>query len=261
MQIDCICIVVDEDGSSPYDALLIDGQRRTDANHSRFRRPTGYGLTSLDLNMRVNRMSQATMPGDTHRGEPYTVTTQEGPPGRCNVRRPTSVRALDRYDGLARFFHWTFAAGIIYASIAGYTLARLGGGPVREFLSQLNMSIGTVLTVIFPFRVGWKLVRIEPRALPGVSARQQSVARIVHGVIYVTIFAVLASGYLMVPNGYSFFGLVDVHTPFKKGPLTDELFVVHRASCALLAGLVMLHVLAVIKHQLVKRADVLRRML
>jgi cytochrome b561 len=36
---------------------------------------------------------------------------------------------------------------------------------------------------------------------------------------------------------------------------------VHRASCALLAGLVALHVLAVIKHQLIARNGVLRRML
>jgi len=137
----------------------------------------------------------------------------------------------------------------------------MADGPVREFLSQLNMSIGTVLMLLFPLRVGWKLVRTEPRALPDVSATQQSLAHIVHGVIYVMIFAVLASGFLMVPNGYSFFGLVEIHTPFEKGPLTDELFAVHRATCALLAGLVMLHVAAVIKHQLFARNDVLRRML
>jgi cytochrome b561 len=87
------------------------------------------------------------------------------------------------------------------------------------------------------------------------------VARIVHAVIYVMIFAVLTSGFLMVPNGYSLFGLVEIHTPFQKDQLTDELFAVHRTSCALLAGLVLLHVLAVIKHQLIARNGVLRRML
>jgi superoxide oxidase len=65
----------------------------------------------------------------------------------------------------------------------------------------------------------------------------------------------------MVPDGYSFFGLVEIHTPFAKGALTEQLFVFHRMSCALLAALVVLHVLAVIKHQLISRVDVLRRML
>ncbi len=99
-----------------------------------------------------------------------------------------------------------------------------------------------------------------PRALPGVSAGQYLLARGIHSVIYVTIFAVLASGFLMVPNGYSFFGLVEIHTPFPKGPLTDTFFAVHRVGCALLAALVTLHVLAVVKHQLIARNDVLRRM-
>ncbi|WP_167760270.1 cytochrome b [Paraburkholderia pallida] len=181
--------------------------------------------------------------------------------GRLGFNRLQRRPARDRYDGLARFFHWTFAACIVYASVAGYTLTRLANGPVHHFLSQLNMSIGTVLIVLFPFRAGWKLVRAEPRAMHGVSARQQLLAHGVHGVLYLTMFAVLASGFLMVPNGYTFLGLFEIHTPFQKGPLTDALFAVHRASCALLAGLVVLHVLAVVKHQWIARNDVLRRML
>jgi superoxide oxidase len=97
--------------------------------------------------------------------------------------------------------------------------------------------------------------------MPDVSVRQQSLARLIHGVIYATIFAVLVTGFLAVPNSYSFFGIAEIHTPFGKGPLTEAFFMVHRISCALLAGLVVLHVLAVIKHQLIARRDVLHRML
>jgi len=178
-----------------------------------------------------------------------------------HARRLKRGHDPDRYDGVARLFHWVFAAGIIYASIAGYALAQLSSGPERDFLSRLNMSIATVLIVLFPLRVCWKFVRIEPRALPDVSEVQLALAHRVHILIYITMFAVLASGFLMVPNGYSFFGLVEIHTPFVKGALIDKLFVIHRASCALLAGLVLLHVLAVVKHQLIARNDVLRRML
>jgi superoxide oxidase len=209
----------------------------------------------------VNRMLQAAIRSSTRAGEPRATAVHTGRSGEYKFRRPTRKRDLDRYDGLARLFHWIFAAGIIYASVMGYTIAHIAGGPVHDFLSRLNMSIATVLIVLFPLRVGWKQIRIEPRALPGVSARQHVVARGIHTVIYVAIFAVLASGFLMVPNGYSFFGLVEIHTPFAKGPLTDEFFAMHRASCALLAGLVALHVLAVVKHQWIARNNVLRRMI
>ena len=211
--------------------------------------------------MSVNRMLQAAPLSRNGTGDAQAATIQNGGPDEHNARRLERVRDLDRYDGVARFFHWVFAAGIIYASVAGYTLARLSGGPERDFLSQLNMSIATVLIVLFPLRVYWKFVRIEPRPLPDVSALQNALANRVHILMYVTIFAVLASGFLMVPNGYSFFGLVKIRTPFVKGALTDKLFVIHRASCALLAGLVVLHVLAVVKHQLIARNNVLRRML
>ena len=201
------------------------------------------------------------MRSSTQTGEPQTMIAQNRYLALRALHQQVGDAEPGRYDGVARFFHWTFAVSIIYASVAGYSLARIANGPVHDFLSQLNMSIGTVLIVLFPLRVVWKLVRVEPRALPNVSIRQQTLAHAVHAVIYVTIFAVLASGFLMVPNGYSFFGLIEIDTPFQKGPLTDELFAVHRASCALLAGLVMLHVAAVIKHQLIMRNDVLRRML
>jgi superoxide oxidase len=220
-----------------------------------------YDLMSSDWKRRMNRMSRAVKRSSTRTGGPQAAIAASGCSGLRVLHQPAAEADPDRYDGVARFFHWTFAVWIIYASVAGYSITRLANGPVHEFLSQLNMSIGTVLIVLFPFRVGWKLVRNEPRALRDVSATQQLLARIVHAVMYAVIFAVLASGFLMVPNGYSFFGLVEIHTPFEKGPLTDELFAVHRATCALLAGLVVLHVAAVIKHQLVARNDVLRRML
>jgi cytochrome b561 len=211
--------------------------------------------------MSVNGMPRAATQGCDHASEPRAAAAQTGRLGARDTYQPKRERALDRYDGLTRFFHWVFAAVIIYTSVAGYMLARIGGGAVHDFLSRLNMSVATVLIVLFPLRVIWKFVRIEPRAVPNTSAWQRSLATGVHSLIYATIFAVLASGFLMVPNGYSFFGLIEIHTPFPKGALTDELFTVHRASCALLGGLVALHVLAVIKHQLIARNDVLRRML
>lgn len=193
--------------------------------------------------------------------EPRSAAEQSGRLNGNDTYRPNSERSGHRHDGLTRFFHWIFTAAIIYTSVAGYALTHIAGGAMHDILSRLNMSIATLLIVLFPLRVVWKFVRIEPRALPGMPGWQRTLATGIHNLIYVTIFVVLASGFLMVPNGYSFFGLIEIHTPFPKGALTEELFTVHRASCALLAGLVVLHVLAVIKHQLIARNDVLRRML
>jgi superoxide oxidase len=169
--------------------------------------------------------------------------------------------ARDRYDAATRLFHWLFAAGIIYASVVGYLLSSVTDRPLREHLSQLNMSIATVMLVLFPLRALWKLLRTEPSRLTGLPAWQLRVAHAVHGVLYVVMAIALVSGFLMVPHGYSWFGLFWIPTPFAKGPLTADFFVVHRIACALLASLVLMHVMAVAKHQLTGSAKVLRRML
>lgn len=171
-----------------------------------------------------------------------------------------ATHPLGRYDRLTRLFHWVFACIIIYVSIAGYALGRIGNHATRDFVSHFNMSLATVLILLFPLRVLWKFMRVEPPPLPGVSRGQRKLAQGVHAVLYLTILAVLVSGFLMVPQGYAFFGY-PIRTPFEQGPLTDALFLVHRISCAVLGSLVILHVLAVVKHQLIERRNVLGRML
>jgi superoxide oxidase len=183
------------------------------------------------------------------------------PPMNWSSPHLQPARADARYDSLARFLHWIFAAGILYASLAGYILTRMPEGAPRAFLSQFNMSITTVLIVLFPLRLFWKFARPQPADLPGVSGRQHAAAHGVHGLIYLCTGAALASGYLMVPHGYRFFGLFEIPTPFAQGPLTVACFAAHRAACAALVGLVALHVLAVVQHQCFARRDVLSRML
>jgi superoxide oxidase len=128
----------------------------------------------------VKRMPQPTPHCMSATADASAVTT--GHDGLIEHHAPSLKRSSnpDRYDGIARFFHWIFAAAIIYTSIAGYTLAQLSDGPVREFLSRLNMSIATVLILLFPLRVVWKFVRVEPRALAHVSAVQSRLAHAVH---------------------------------------------------------------------------------
>jgi superoxide oxidase len=218
-------------------------------------------LNDLDPRMSVNPMPHAATRSRNNSEHPRSIVERHGRIGGRGASGLNTERQTDRYDGLTRFFHWVFAVVIIYASVVGYALAHTAGGAIHDFLSRLNMSVSTVLILLFPLRLGWKLARVEPRALPVASAWQRSLASGVHNLIYLTIFVVLASGFLMVPNGYSFFGLIEIHTPFGKGALTEHIFAVHRASCALLAGLIVLHVLAVVKHQLIARINVLGRML
>lgn len=177
--------------------------------------------------------------------------------GRTTRKLATEVA---EYDVRTKILHWVFAGGILYASAVGYALHFIPPGRIHTGLSHLNMSLASVLILLFPFRVWWRIVRPEPAPPQGLSAGQVHAARMIQTVIYAAIFAVLASGYLMVPDGYWFFGFAWVPTPFAKGAVTDFFFMVHRIGCAALVSLVGLHLGGVILHTFVKPIGLLRRM-
>lgn len=165
---------------------------------------------------------------------------------------PTHPASPARYDLLARSLHWIFAIGILYATAVGYALHIIPEGEVHDFLSRLNMSLATVLIVLFPLRLLWRMMRREPAPPPGLAAAQVSLARRTQHLIYLTILGVLVSGYLMVPDHYRLFGLLTIPTPFAKGAITEAWFIAHRVSCGLLTALVALHLAGVVVHTWVR---------
>ena len=169
-----------------------------------------------------------------------------------------------RHDPLTRTLHWVFAIGIIYATIIGYALHFIAEGQLHTALSHLNMSLASVLIVLFPIRVWWRLVRRDPPPPSGLTPAQLRPARLIQAAIYATIGEVLISGYLMVPKSYMLFGAITVPTPFDGNPATQKVlhlfYWAHRAGCATLAGLVVLHVAGVIMHTVIRPIGLLRRM-
>ncbi|KVO39541.1 cytochrome B [Burkholderia ubonensis] len=167
----------------------------------------------------------------------------------------------DRYDGFTRALHWIFASIILYTMAAGFSLHVIKDPVIWHFVSTLNMSLATSLIPLFPIRYIWSFFRPQVAPIPSIPRAQQAIAHIVHSLIYVTTAFVLASGILMVPDGYWFFGLFYIATPFTKGPITDHWLVFHKNGCYVLIGLVALHIGAALKHHFITRNNVLKLML
>lgn len=167
----------------------------------------------------------------------------------------------DRHDRLTRILHWIFAFSIIYTMIAGYSLHVITNKSIFHFISTLNMSIATCLIILFPVRYVWSIVRIDPKPIESIPARQRAIAHAAHSLTYALIAFVLLSGFVMIPDGYWFFGAFYVKTPFSQGPITDHWFTLHRIACYTLTVMVIAHVGAAIKHHLILKNDTLKRML
>lgn len=165
------------------------------------------------------------------------------------------------FDRLSKVLHWVFAVGILYAMGVGYGLHLMQAGQTHDFFSHLNMSLATVLIVLFPIRLIWRLIRRQPAPPKGLAPQDLRRAVIVQSLIYALILIVLASGFLMVPHGYTLFGIAHVPTPFAKGAVTDAFFIIHRISCATLTALIGLHLAGVLLHTLVRPIGLIRRMI
>lgn len=181
-------------------------------------------------------------------------------PADIAKRNRVEIAPRQRYDRLSRFFHWSVAFGMIYTLIAGYALHLVADETAHNFLSVVNMSVGTVIAVLMVVRWLWSFFRPPVAPTDQVHSIQKNAAELAHSVIYAVTFAVLLSGFLMLDRDFKFFGLVEIPRLVQEEAVNHFFFKVHRASCMALVALLVLHVLAVLKHEKIDKSPILSRM-
>lgn len=165
-----------------------------------------------------------------------------------------------RYDLFSRILHWILAIGIIYATIVGYGLHFISDPQVFRFFSDLNMSLATVMAVLMTVRFVWRFFRPSVPYGSQISGHKKGLVILLHEMFYLIIFAVLISGFLMLEHGYVMFGLIQIPQPLNNPEVNRFFFSVHRYSCIALGIMLLMHISAVIKHQLMDKNPILSRM-
>lgn len=171
---------------------------------------------------------------------------------------------MDRhYHGPAKTLHWLTAMLIFIAFPLGVYMHNLRLSPTKLQLYSYHKWIGITALLIVILRVVWRLAKGAPAPLPG-PAWQQKAAALTHGVLYVLMFAVPLSGWLMssakgVPVVY--FGVLQLPDFVGKHEVLGD--ILKRAHAWLnfsMIGLVALHVVAALKHHFIDRDETLVRM-
>ena len=173
---------------------------------------------------------------------------------------------MQRYTKTAMSLHWltallivsAFAMGLVMTSIPGFSPAKL-----RYF--SWHKWLGVTVFALAVLRVLWRQFNPPPPHLANMPAWQHHAASAVHGLLYVLIFAVPLSGYLYTLSaGVPVVYLGIWPMPVFMGPNPEwkpVLREVHFWLDMTLAALVVAHAGAAIKHHVIDRDDVLRRML
>ncbi|CAM5762443.1 cytochrome b [Labrys miyagiensis] len=179
---------------------------------------------------------------------------------------PTASPVRHHYDRVQRAFHWLMAAIILVAIALGIWAAWLepGTSPRREIL-DIHKSLGMTALVLVVFRLIYRLAAGEPpyRAAPPVLTHLA--ARLAHAALYALMFFMPLTGYLFsASGGYSlpWFGLFSWPRllPLDKARALSGEYL-HDRGAWVIGAVLALHFLAVAWHSLVKRDEVLARML
>ena len=171
-----------------------------------------------------------------------------------------------RYTNVAILFHWLIALMIIGAFTMGLVMTDMPGlSPTKLKYYSWHKWAGVTILALACLRLLWRLGHKAPAYPDSMPAWQKSAANVLHGLLYVLMFAVPISGYFYtlsagVPVVY--FGLVELPVLMaKNAELKPVLKEVHFWLNMLLAGCVGMHVAAALKHHFIDRDGVIKRMM
>jgi cytochrome b561 len=169
-----------------------------------------------------------------------------------------------RFTNTAVALHWLAALLIFAAFPLGLYMADLDLSPTKLKLFSYHKWIGITVLLLSILRVLW--LRWHPAPpLPGsMPAWQQRAAHGLQHLLYLLLFAIPITGWLMSSaKGFQvvYLGVLPLPDLVGKNKELGELLEgIHEALNWLLLSLFVLHVAAALKHHFVERDDILIRM-
>lgn len=169
------------------------------------------------------------------------------------------------YGWISILMHWSMAVVIIGLAILGLWMVDLGYySPWYQLAPFWHKSIGLLLVPLLLFRLYWRWQQPTPKSPEGHAAWERTLACLTHVLLYVLLWLILFSGYLISTakgDGVSMFGWFDV--PAIISGLDGQADIagkVHYWSAISLLVLAALHALGALKHHVFDRDTTLVRM-
>lgn len=177
----------------------------------------------------------------------------------------TDAATNDRYDAFARLLHWLIAALIVVQVVLAESADDLPNGLEKLAILARHKSFGITILGLAAVRLCWRLVRAPPPLPAGMRPLQRLAAQVSHRAMYLLLFAVPVSGWLMSSSAnypVSWFGFVqlpDLVAPSEA--LHEALEDTHEVLAKSLVVIALLHLAAALKHQFIDKDGLLWRML
>jgi len=171
----------------------------------------------------------------------------------------------ERYGAVSVLLHWGVALMVLGLFALGLWMVSLNYyHPWRQTAPHLHKSIGIVLFVILLLRLIWRFVSPPPPPDANQGTLIRAASRIGHGLLYLLMFAVIVSGYLISTaegDGIVVFGLFTLPSLLVISGKAELAGTLHLYLAITLVLLACLHALAALKHHFIDRDATLVRML
>jgi len=176
----------------------------------------------------------------------------------------------NRYDAVAITLHWVMATAFLLMLASGIAMVNFDFVPqsLKFNLYQWHKSLGVLLIFAFGLRILWRLFH-KPPTLPETFKKLDRIgAHLGHWGLYALMIAMPISGWIMVSS--SVYGLPTIvfgwfewpHITSLSGNESVNMLAKrsHEIMAWVFIALITIHVLAVIKHAVVDKENLLKRM-
>ncbi|MEH6607527.1 MAG: cytochrome b [Pseudomonadales bacterium] len=169
------------------------------------------------------------------------------------------------YGVVTQLLHWFIGALIIAEIVMALIAEDMPAGAELEQMVDLHKSLGITLLILIAIRVGWRYLEGSAPPYTGISKRSEKLARYGHRALYFLMVFMPLSGWLMSSTGGHQvipFGLFEFPALLSPNDLLhDVLETSHAVASKLMILLIIIHVIASLRHQFVERVDVFSRVL
>lgn len=180
----------------------------------------------------------------------------------------SELNANKRYSTVAILLHWVLGTALVALFFFGTYMADLPFSPQRLKLFNYHKWAGISILILSALRLLWRLTHPAP-ALPAkielaMPGWQLKAHQLTHVALYALFFVVPLIGWAYTSAAgfpvvlFGLFQLPDLVGADKA--LAELIKPWHQISAFALAGLVVLHVAAALKHQFIDRDGLLKRM-
>jgi cytochrome b561 len=170
-----------------------------------------------------------------------------------------------RYTHTAIALHWISALLIVAVFPLGVYMADLALSPLKLKLISYHKWLGVTVFLLLLLRLAWRLGHVPPPLPDSMPLWQRQAANGLHFLLYLLLFAIPLSGWLMSSaKGFQtvYLGVLPLPDLIGKDKaLGDLLRAVHETLNMTLLALLLAHAGAALKHHFIERDGILARML